>query len=293
MRLLDRIEAFLEAFFEGAWLRPKAVLARLDRRVIREVDRSRLRIGNDLFAGHEVTVRVPASEARLRAVLRAAEESIAAAVRDHARERGYRTAGDPVVRIELSHGLEPDAIEVEVAYGEGELEPAAASRSESIPIAPEVEGKLGKAATLVPEATIALTVVGESLLGSSRGEDANGVVADIETSFGNRPIGGSERLRVGRGAECEIVLNNPRVSLDHAELYVRNGRVRVRDLGSTNGTLLNGRRVRDAELDDCATIRFGGEELRLRYRIAERGRSLQSLIPVPVRQRRPLASRGE
>jgi hypothetical protein len=296
MRLLDRTEAILEAFFEGAWLKPKAALARLDRRVIREVDRSRLRIGDAVFAGHEVTVRLPASEARLRAVLRAAQEGIAAAVRDHVRERGYHTAGDPAVRIELSDALEPGAVEVEVAYGEGEFDPAARSQSE----AACAEAELGETEitvishpTPVSDPTIGLTLVDASLLESNEAREGDAVVAEIESPCGTRPICENDRLHVGRGSDCALVLNNPRVSLDHAELYVRNGRVRVRDLESTNGTLLSGRRVRDAEVDDCATLRFGGEELRLRYRFAERGRSVHLSSSNLVSQPRSLASRGD
>lgn len=49
---------------------------------------------------------------------------------------------------------------------------------------------------------------------------------------------------VGRAPGCAIVLSGDYVSAHHARLFEREGRVWVEDLGSTNGTLLNGRRVR-------------------------------------------------
>jgi len=49
---------------------------------------------------------------------------------------------------------------------------------------------------------------------------------------------------VGRAPGCAIVLHGDYVSAHHARLFERGGRVWVEDLGSTNGTLLNGRRVR-------------------------------------------------
>jgi pSer/pThr/pTyr-binding forkhead associated (FHA) protein len=49
---------------------------------------------------------------------------------------------------------------------------------------------------------------------------------------------------VGRAPGCAIVLAGDYVSAHHARLFERAGRVWVEDLGSTNGTLLNGRRVR-------------------------------------------------
>ena len=49
---------------------------------------------------------------------------------------------------------------------------------------------------------------------------------------------------VGRAPGCAIVLTGDYVSGHHARLFEHDGRVWVEDLGSTNGTLLNGRRVR-------------------------------------------------
>lgn len=49
---------------------------------------------------------------------------------------------------------------------------------------------------------------------------------------------------VGRAPGCAIVLSGEYVSAHHARLFERAGRVWVEDLRSTNGTLLNGRRVR-------------------------------------------------
>jgi len=51
------------------------------------------------------------------------------------------------------------------------------------------------------------------------------------------------RLRIGRQDTLEIVLNDGSVSRHHAEVYVTNRGWRVRDLKSTNGTFLNGRRL--------------------------------------------------
>ena len=52
---------------------------------------------------------------------------------------------------------------------------------------------------------------------------------------------------IGRSRQCDIVLNDPNVSREHAEVRQRGERWFVRDLGSTNGTALNGRRVSGSE----------------------------------------------
>jgi Protein of unknown function (DUF3662)/FHA domain len=50
-------------------------------------------------------------------------------------------------------------------------------------------------------------------------------------------------VTIGRLPECDIVTADPNVSRRHAEIRVVDGRVRVVDLGSLNGTQVNGRGV--------------------------------------------------
>jgi len=76
-------------------------------------------------------------------------------------------------------------------------------------------------------------------------------------------------LVVGRGSEADLRINDPGVSRRHAEFRVARTRglpeVTVVDLGSTNGTLVEGRRVDQASLDDGATVRIGNTDLVLRF----------------------------
>jgi diguanylate cyclase (GGDEF)-like protein len=50
-------------------------------------------------------------------------------------------------------------------------------------------------------------------------------------------------LHLGRAPDCELPLDNPGISRRHAELQVSGDTVRLRDLGSVNGTHVNGQRL--------------------------------------------------
>jgi len=68
--------------------------------------------------------------------------------------------------------------------------------------------------------------------------------------------------RVGRGEESEIALVDPSVSRAHAIVEIDGAQPVVRDLGSTNGTFVNGRRVSVEALRDGDELLFGNTRMR-------------------------------
>lgn len=73
------------------------------------------------------------------------------------------------------------------------------------------------------------------------------------------------RWTLGRDLDCEIaVRGDDALSRRHAQIAVRAGICLVRDLGSTNGTLLNGRPVRRARLRSGDRLELGETVLQLR-----------------------------
>jgi len=71
------------------------------------------------------------------------------------------------------------------------------------------------------------------------------------------------RSRLGRSRDCEITLMHPSVSHVHAELHHVEGRLELRDFGSTNGSYINDRLIRGAEVRAGDVIRLGAAELEL------------------------------
>ncbi len=62
------------------------------------------------------------------------------------------------------------------------------------------------------------------------------------------------RVLIGRGEDCDVQLSSDRISRHHCEVLYKNGHYEVHDLGSTNGTYLNGRRISTAVLENGSVI---------------------------------------
>jgi pSer/pThr/pTyr-binding forkhead associated (FHA) protein len=73
-------------------------------------------------------------------------------------------------------------------------------------------------------------------------------------------------LVIGRSIGCDLTLGDPTVSRWHAELIRDGDHWIVRDMGSTNGTRVNGWRVRRAVLEPGDVLALGAQRVVLRQR---------------------------
>jgi len=74
------------------------------------------------------------------------------------------------------------------------------------------------------------------------------------------PVSGAP-IKIGRAPECDIVLRDSGVSRRHARLFARDGVLILTDLGSTNGTLVNGNRITEVALGAGDRIQLGTSSL--------------------------------
>jgi DNA-binding NtrC family response regulator len=70
------------------------------------------------------------------------------------------------------------------------------------------------------------------------------------------------QVLVGKSASCDIRLTDPTASRRHASLELDDAEVWARDLGSSNGTFLEGVRIRDAAIGPGQVLKLGGTSLR-------------------------------
>lgn len=92
------------------------------------------------------------------------------------------------------------------------------------------------------------------------GPDA-GTFAEVLLPDGGRVAVGDEPLVIGRLPECGVVLGDPNVSRRHAEIRRTEEGLVVTDLGSTNGTRVNGSPVREQQLESGDEITVGSTTL--------------------------------
>jgi predicted component of type VI protein secretion system len=69
-------------------------------------------------------------------------------------------------------------------------------------------------------------------------------------------------VTIGRGPDNAIIIDNSSVSARHAQLQLTGDTYRLKDLGSTNGTHVNGKPVTETLLRFDDRVRFGAAEAR-------------------------------
>ncbi len=89
-----------------------------------------------------------------------------------------------------------------------------------------------------------ITVVGQGASQDSAASDPGAVCITLTLPSGQQTSATfSAPFRIGRDADCEIHLPDELVSRQHAEVYHDGSRWWIRDLGSSNGTFIDGRRI--------------------------------------------------
>jgi pSer/pThr/pTyr-binding forkhead associated (FHA) protein len=102
--------------------------------------------------------------------------------------------------------------------------------------------------------------------------DEEKLLGELVPQGGGDPIPlRKERLMVGRRENCDVILRFGNVSSNHCELTLESGYWFVKDLGSRNGTRLNGYRITKKRMDPGDTLSIAKRDYKAKYSPAELG----------------------
>lgn len=93
----------------------------------------------------------------------------------------------------------------------------------------------------------------------------------VPTGGGDNIVLKKDRLLIGRRESCDIVLRFSNVSGQHARMTLEEGYWFLKDLGSRNGTKVEGYRISRKRLDPGATISFAKHQYTIEYSPEELG----------------------
>lgn len=233
---LRKFEKRLERLFEEPFTKVfKGGVHPLEiaRRMVREMEDAKVLGVSGVMAPNRFVVRLsPADHDRLAGVSGSLVAEMEALVISYTNQRDYHLLTRPRVEFERDPSLREGEFFVLASLDEPAGKAPAVTDHGSVPGRESAQGSLG-----------VLTVLGGERAGQS---------LDLEL----------ERTRIGRAEDNDLVLADPRASRFHAEVEHAPAGYIVRDLESTNGTTVNGRKVRERLLEGGDRLVIGETELR-------------------------------
>ena len=195
------------------------------KRVVRSMDDGKQVSVNEVWAPNHFEVSLSAEDApRFQQIETALTTELSSVIRETAAERGWGLMGPPEVELFVDNALRKGDLEVGASLVQGE--------------------QTATAEPVVPATRAQLRV------------HENGGVRAIPVD--------RELLTIGRLADCEVVVDDTGASRRHAQVRTIDGVSTVTDLGSTNGTKVNGRDVQSAQLADGDSITVGTTQIEYR-----------------------------
>jgi hypothetical protein len=166
-------------------------------------------------------------------------DELAGYLLEHARRERFALLSRPVIEFETDArlGLGQFGIQTRVVTPEEAAEDSAAP---AVPVPPAIAREdAGKTMVYSTAARIAEPLQEPAIVRVQRA---------LLLFEGRRLVVGPTGATIGRSRQCEIVIDDPNVSRQHAEVRPRGGAWVLTDLGSTNGSRLNGRRIAHPEV---------------------------------------------
>ena len=274
MSLLRNIESKIEGVFERGFrraFRSSLQPVELARRLAREMEEHKTISVSRVYVPNEFTVYLSEEDRAGFASYEGALLSELAAYLDaHARGAGLSLVAPCAVRLETDTDLRVGEFGIacrmaEAPEGEGAAEAAAGPAASPAP-APAPAPDPAPQEPARPYAPLA-GVSGTQVI-SAQDAQEQGIASETLTLVMN---GARHRLTkrvstLGRSRDCDLIVPDPNVSRTHAEVRHIGMDYYLVDMGSTNGTEVNGQLVKRHALADGDVITVGMTEIRVELR---------------------------
>jgi hypothetical protein len=257
--VLQRFEKRLEGLVEGAFAKvfkgvvhPVEILNAMQREA--EAHKAILAGGRTLVPNRYVIDLSPYDHSRLAPYAAALAQELAQSQAEFIGEQGWTVYGDVIVEIERGEGLDTGMFRVTAeVYTGGDVAPAAGpydSPAPSYPAYPQGGGGGGGYAG-----------AGAGAPPGSPGSARNARLVSSDGRTYPLSIGSTV---IGRGDQANLRLPDVGISRRHARIDFDGAQVVLTDLGSTNGTSVNGQRVSAVALNPGDMIQLGTTTLTFR-----------------------------
>jgi Protein of unknown function (DUF3662)/FHA domain len=227
--LENKIAGLVEGTFSRAF-RSEVRPVEIARKLAREMEEHKSSSLSRTYVPNEYRVFLSARDRERFADYESAlAEELAGYVLEYARRERLAMLSRPVVRFETDRrlGLGEFGIQTGVVQPPGEAYPAASVQQ---------SGR-----TMIYSSA---ERVAEPLQEHARARAQRALLA----LDGKRMVVGPAGATIGRSRQSDVVVDDPNVSRQHAEIRPRGGSWVLTDLGSTNGSVLNGRRIEGPEV---------------------------------------------
>lgn len=245
--LENKLEGLVEGFFTRAFrsgLQPVEV----GRRILREMGDNKTVSVNRVYAPNEFSVAMGSDDyARFSQMQAGLEKEFTEIIIDAAKQNRWNLMGLPKVDFSEAESMGKGEFKVESTFGAPPDQPNRVSTHE-----PD-----GEEAGASPSAVSSHTA---ERMGIAR-DAPQLLVLDSDGKPAERISLTRDPVVIGRLSTNDVVLSDSNVSRRHAELRRSGDGWILSDLGSTNGTVVNGRTVREHTLSDGDRLAFGTSEL--------------------------------
>lgn len=253
MPVLRSIESKIESLFEGVFgraFRTHVQPIELARKLVKEMDDGRSVSVSRVYVPNEYTVYLsPADRKQFAGYEGSLVGELQEYLAEHARREKYALLSDPKVSI---------ATDEDLAVGEFGIATRLVTPEREAPVLPAVEAPVEP-----PVEPPAETMVYRAPTPAPPPPPApEPPPVTFALAIGGKPHAlGKPRVVLGRSKDVDIRVPDENVSRRHAEVRREDDGYWIVDLGSMNGTIVNGKRVDRARLEDEDRITLGSTEL--------------------------------